>query len=74
MASVYAIAPGYIKTDMTVALQEGEAAYQSILGRIPEGRWGVPDDLVAPVLPLASDAADYINEIVMPIDGGYWAR
>lgn len=71
---VNAIAPGYIKTDMTAALQEDEASYQSILGRIPEGRWGVPEDLVGPVLLLASDAADYVNGIVMPIDGGYLAR
>ncbi len=68
---VNAIAPGYIKTDMTVALQENEAAYRSILERIPLGRWGTPADLVAPVLLLASDASDYINGIVMPIDGGY---
>ena len=61
-------------TDMTVALQKDEASYKGILERIPEGRWGTPDDLVAPVLLLVSDAADYINGIVMPIDGGYLAR
>ena len=71
---VNAIAPGYIMTDMTVALQKDEASYKGILERIPEGRWGTPDDLVAPVLLLVSDAADYINGIVMPIDGGYLAR
>lgn len=70
---VNAIAPGYIKTDMTAALLEDASAYQGILNRIPEGRWGVPDDLVGPVLLLVSDAADYVNGIVMPIDGGYLA-
>lgn len=68
---VNAIAPGYIQTDMTVALQKDEAAYNSILSRIPVGRWGKPEDLVAPVLLLASDASEYINGLVMPIDGGY---
>ena len=71
---VTAIAPGYINTDMTKALQDDEASYKGILDRIPEGRWGTPDDLVGPVLLLASDAADYVNGIVMPIDGGYLAR
>lgn len=68
---VNAIAPGYIKTDMTVALQNDPVSYQNILNRIPVERWGTPEDLVGPVLLLASDAADYINGIVMPIDGGY---
>ncbi len=71
---VNAIAPGYIKTDMTAALQQDETSYKDILGRIPEGRWGTPDNLVGPVLLLVSDAADYVNGIVMPIDGGYLAR
>lgn len=71
---VNAIAPGYIKTDMTKALQDDAASYKGILDRIPEGRWGTPDDLVGPVLLLVSDAADYVNGIVMPIDGGYLAR
>lgn len=68
---VNAIAPGYIKTDMTVALQNDPVSYQNILNRIPVERWGTPEDLIGPVLLLASDAADYINGIVMPIDGGY---
>ena len=71
---VNAIAPGYIKTDMTVALQQDEASYQGILDRIPEGRWGEVDDLVAPTLLLCSDAADYVNGAILPIDGGYLAR
>ena len=56
------------------ATQDDPASYQGILDRIPEGRWGTPDDLVGPVLLLVSDAADYVNGIVMPIDGGYLAR
>lgn len=71
---VNAIAPGYIRTDMTQALQQDETAYQDILKKIPLGRWGTPDDLVGPVLLLASDASDYINGAVIPIDGGYLTR
>ncbi|WP_295579477.1 SDR family oxidoreductase [uncultured Oscillibacter sp.] len=71
---VNAIAPGYIRTDMTTALQNDEAAYMNILNHIPAGRWGTPEDLVAPVLLLVSDAASYVNGIVMPIDGGYLVR
>ncbi|WP_298033518.1 glucose 1-dehydrogenase [uncultured Dysosmobacter sp.] len=71
---VNAIAPGYIRTDMTQALQQDEKSYQDILKKIPLERWGTPDDLVGPVLLLASDASDYVNGIVMPIDGGYLTR
>ena len=71
---VNAIAPGYIETDMTQALQADSVSYQSILAHIPVGRWGKPEDLAAPVLLLVSDATDYINGIVMPIDGGYLTR
>lgn len=71
---VNAIAPGYIRTDMTAALQENEAAYHEILKKIPMERWGTPDDLVGPVLLLASDASDYMNGAIVPIDGGYLTR
>ena len=71
---VNAIAPGYIRTDMTMALQENESAYQEILKKIPLERWGTPDDLVGPVLLLASDMSDYMNGAVVPIDGGYLTR
>lgn len=68
---VNALAPGYIKTDMTAALQEDAASYQTILNRIPTGRWGMTEDLIGPALLLASDAADYINGAIIPVDGGY---
>lgn len=71
---VNAIAPGYIQTDMTRALQQDENTYQEILKKIPLGRWGTPDDLVGLVLLLASDASAYINGAVIPIDGGYLTR
>lgn len=71
---VNALAPGYIMTDMTEALVKDEEAYRGILTRIPEGRWGTPDDLAGPVVFLASDEADYVNGILLPVDGGYLAR
>lgn len=71
---VNALARGYIMTDMTEALVKDEASYHSILTRIPEGRWGTPDDLAGPVVFLASDEADYVNGIPLPVDGGYLAR
>ena len=71
---VNAIAPGYIRTDMTRTLQQDKKSYQDILKRIPLERWGTPDDLVGPVLLLTADVSDYVNGIVMPIDGGYLTR
>ena len=68
---VNAIAPGWIATDLTRALQEDEARTQAILSRTPIKRWGQPDDLAGVVAFLASDAAKFVTGVVMPIDGGY---
>ncbi|MBC7324981.1 MAG: SDR family oxidoreductase, partial [Moorella sp. (in: Bacteria)] len=72
--NVNAIAPGWIKTKLTAALQQNEARYQSILARIPAGRWGVPEDLVGAAVFLASPASDYVNGHILAVDGGYLAR
>ena len=69
-----AIAPGYIATDNTRALREDPVRGQSILDRIPEGRWGAPEDIAGAVLFLASKDADYLNGTVMNVDGGWLAR
>lgn len=71
---VNGIAPGYIATNNTHALREDPERSQSILGRIPAARWGVPDDFKGPVVFLASSASDYVNGTVLFVDGGWMAR
>ncbi len=71
---VNAIAPGYIRTDNTAALQRDPTRYQAILDRIPAGRWGDPSDLVGPAVFLASTASDYVNGHVLAVDGGWMGR
>jgi 2-deoxy-D-gluconate 3-dehydrogenase len=72
--NVNAIAPGYIATDNTQALQDDAARSQSIVDRIPAGRWGRPADLAGATVFLASAASDYVNGIVLPVDGGWLGR
>lgn len=72
--TVNAIAPGYIATDNTAALRADEDRSQSILERIPAGRWGRPDDLAGATVFLASPAAAYVTGITLPVDGGWMAR
>jgi 2-deoxy-D-gluconate 3-dehydrogenase len=71
---VNAIAPGYIATDSTVALQTDPERNPAILSRIPVGRWGVPEDLQGAVVFLASGASDYVNGTLLIVDGGWMAR
>jgi 2-deoxy-D-gluconate 3-dehydrogenase len=72
--NVNAIAPGYMATDNTAALQADEARNRSILERIPAGRWGNPSDMAGAAVFLASGASDYVNGITLPVDGGWLAR
>ena len=72
--NVNAIAPGYMATDNTTQLRADEARSAEILGRIPAGRWGLPEDLGGAVVFLASKAADYINGYTVAVDGGWLAR
>ncbi|MGP8220142.1 MAG: SDR family oxidoreductase [Limisphaerales bacterium] len=69
-----AIAPGYIATENTRPIREDEKRNESILARIPEGRWGKPEDVAEPILYLASREADYMNGTIMNVDGGWLAR
>lgn len=72
--NVNAIAPGYMETNNTAALRADEVRAQSILDRIPAGRWGQPEDLAGAVLFLASRASDYVNGHILAVDGGWLAR
>jgi 2-deoxy-D-gluconate 3-dehydrogenase len=72
--NVNAVAPGFIGTDMNVALQEDETRNRQILERIPAGRWGRGDDIAGAVLFLVSSAADYVHGTILPVDGGYLSR
>jgi 2-deoxy-D-gluconate 3-dehydrogenase len=72
--NVNAIAPGYMRTDNTRALQQDETRNRQILERIPAGRWGEPEDLVGAAVFLCSAASDYINGHVLVVDGGWMGR
>ena len=71
---VNAIAPGYMATEMNTALINDEGRNKEILGRIPAGRWGTPEDMKGLAICLASPASDYISGAVIPVDGGYLAK
>ncbi|HEU5239399.1 MAG TPA: SDR family oxidoreductase [Pyrinomonadaceae bacterium] len=72
--NVNAIAPGYMRTSNTKALQEDETRNRQILERIPAGRWGEPSDLAGAVVFLSSAASDYVNGEVLVVDGGWMGR
>jgi 2-dehydro-3-deoxy-D-gluconate 5-dehydrogenase len=71
---VNAIAPGYIATNNTAALQADETRNRQILERIPTGRWGEPDDIAGAAVFLASSASDYVTGQILAVDGGWLAR
>lgn len=72
--NVNAIAPGYIATDNTQALQDDPERSEAILSRIPAGRWGRPDDLAGATVFLSSRASDYVDGVILPVDGGWLGR
>jgi 2-deoxy-D-gluconate 3-dehydrogenase len=72
--NVNAIAPGYMRTDNTAALQQDEVRNRQILERIPASRWGDPQDLAGAAVFLSSNASDYVNGHVLVVDGGWMGR
>lgn len=68
---VNAVAPGWIATPLTQALQDDPQRAAPILARTPMKRWGTPDDVAGPVLFLASAQAKFVTGVVLPVDGGY---
>ena len=72
--NVNAIAPGYMRTENTAALQKDETRNRQILERIPAARWGEPTDLAGAAVFLCSSASDYIHGHVLVVDGGWMGR
>lgn len=72
--NVNAIAPGYIDTDNTEALRNDPERSKAILGRIPAGRWGTPQDFEGITVFLASGASDYVHGSIITVDGGWMGR
>lgn len=71
---VNAIAPGYIKTANTAPIRADKDRNQEILDRIPAGHWAEPSELMGVAVFLASAASNYVNGIILPVDGGYLVR
>ena len=72
--NINAIAPGYISTDNTEALRNDPDSSQSILSRIPAGRWGTGEDMTGAEIYLASKASDYVHGTIITVDGGWMGR
>ncbi|MCY4477101.1 MAG: SDR family oxidoreductase [Gammaproteobacteria bacterium] len=72
--NINGIAPGYVETDNTGALREDPQRFNAILERIPQGRWGRPDDFKGAAVFLASGASDYVNGSILLVDGGWMGR
>ena len=72
--NVNAIAPGYMKTPLTQAMQDDPVRNKEVLDRLPIGYWGDPSVLQGPVVFLASEASDYICGATIPVDGGWLER
>jgi 2-deoxy-D-gluconate 3-dehydrogenase len=72
--NVNAIAPGVFETDIAKDLLEDPMRSQEMKGRIPDGRFGKPDDMIGPTLFLASDASSHVHGHVLLVDGGWMGR
>ena len=72
--NVNAIAPGYMDTDLNVALRADPERNRTISERIPAGRWGTPADMGGAAVFLASSASDYVHGQIVVVDGGWMAR
>lgn len=72
--NVNAVAPGYVATDNTANLRDDPDRAAALLERIPAGRWATPEDIAAPIVFLASPAADYVHGATLAVDGGWLSR
>lgn len=72
--TVNALAPGYVRTEVTAPLQQDPVRSRQILERIPQGRWAEPEDMVGAVIFLASEASRYVQGHLLVVDGGWLSR
>lgn len=72
--NVNGIAPGYMETNNTEQIRSDSKRNDAILERIPQDRWGRPEDIAGAAIFLASEASDYINGFTIAVDGGWLAR
>ena len=72
--NVNGIAPGYMETNNTEQIRSDSKRNDAILERIPQGRWGRPEDIAGAAIFLASEASDYINGFTIAVDGGWLTR
>jgi NAD(P)-dependent dehydrogenase (short-subunit alcohol dehydrogenase family) len=70
---VNAIAPGVIETPMTATTRDDPDRLAGFMTRTPLGRVGQPEELIGPVIFLASSMSSYVNGVILPVDGGYLA-
>jgi NAD(P)-dependent dehydrogenase (short-subunit alcohol dehydrogenase family) len=70
---VNAVAPGWIRTELTRGVREAPEAERRIVERTPMGRWGEPSDVAGAAAFLAGPDAGFITGVVLPVDGGYLA-
>ena len=62
-------------TEMNTALTDpSNPRYEEITGRIPAHVWGTLEDMKGPCVFLASDASDYLDGAIIPVDGGYLVK
>ena len=69
--TVNGIAPGFMVTDNTALLRTQSDVVAALTAQIPLGRWGTPEDVMGPVVFLASDASAYVNGHLLVVDGGH---
>jgi 2-dehydro-3-deoxy-D-gluconate 5-dehydrogenase len=72
--NVNAIAPGIFETEMAAHVTADEKKTAEMLGRVPAGRFGTPDDIVGPLLFLASEASRHVHGAILLVDGGWMGR
>jgi 2-deoxy-D-gluconate 3-dehydrogenase len=71
---VNAVAPGWVETELTQALRNDEERYAQILARIPVGRWAQPEDVAGAIAFLCLPDSEYLNGVLLPVDGGWLGR